>query len=70
MVIQHVTKVHKQHSSMVTSVPIPVQVWLELTKESHIVWQVDTESNFVQVGRVVAGGKSHGRGSGNSDSKD
>ena len=67
---QYVTKVYRQRSSLVTSVPIEVRKKLELTNKDHLVWQVDERSNFVQVSKVVAGGKNNGRDNGNSDRKD
>jgi len=67
---QYITKVQKQHSTLVTSIPLAVRMKLELTKADHIVWQVDNLSEFVQISKVVSGGSSHDRSKGNSDRKD
>lgn len=51
-----VTKVHRQHSSVVTTVPVEVRVRLGLSTGDYMLWQVDDVSNFVQISKVVAGG--------------
>lgn len=52
---QYVTRVHRQHSSLVTTMPLRVRSQLELTKGDHIVWTVDENSNFVQISNLVQG---------------
>lgn len=69
MVRQYVTKIHRQHTTAVTSIPKPVQTALELTSGDYLVWQVDKSSAFVQLSKVVAGGKNHGRGKKHSGRK-
>jgi len=70
MATNHVTKVYRQRSSLVTSLPIAVRVKLGLNRGDHIVWQVVDNCQFVQVSKVVAGGNSNDDGKGNSDQKD
>ena len=70
MFYQYVTKLQQQHSTMVSSVPAAVRAVLGMKAGDHIMWQVDEESDFVQVCKVVPGGKSHGGDSGDSDRKD
>ncbi|MBA7706734.1 hypothetical protein ES703_115591 [subsurface metagenome] len=70
MAEQYVTRIHRQHTTVVTSIPKGVQSALELTSGEYLVWQVDRRSLFVQVSKVVAGGKRHDRGKGDSDKKD
>jgi len=53
---EYVTKVYRQRTSMVTSVPVDVRIRLGLSIGDHIVWQVDDESDFVQISKVVARG--------------
>jgi hypothetical protein len=70
MVHQYVTRVHRQHSSMVTSVPLAVRERMQLTNGDHLMWQVDDSSDFVQMCKVVArGDKNHGA-KGNIDKQD
>jgi len=66
----YVTKIYQQRTSLVTSLPMEVRNRLGLTKGEHLVWQVDKDSNFVQISCVVAGGKSNEECSGNSARKD
>lgn len=70
MATQYVTKVYGQRTSLVTSIPIGVRARLGLKKGGHLVWQVDEESNFVQILKVVARGNEHDRGKRDSDQKD
>lgn len=63
---QYVTRVHRQHSSIVTTIPIGVRRQLELTKGDHIVWVVSENSNFVQIYNLVTGDKNHVRDGKNS----
>ena len=67
MVNPCVTKVHRQHNSVVTTVPVKVRVRLGLNAGDYIVWQVDDASNFVQISKVVAGGIQNGRGKRNTN---
>ena len=70
MVSQYVTKLHRQHTSVVTSVPRGVQRALELKSGEHLVWQVNEACQFVQVSKVVPGGQYRGKdnvGSGRED---
>ena len=57
MVHSCVTKVHRQHNSVVTTVPVEVRVRLGLNAGDYIVWEVDDVSNFVQISKVVSGGR-------------
>lgn len=61
---QYVTKLHRQHSSMVTSVPVMIRIHLELTNNDHLVWEVDDNSDFVQISKVVPMGKNHAKNTG------
>jgi len=70
MIHQHVTKVHNQHNSVVTTVPLNIRANLELKAGDFLLWQENTESNFVQISKVVAGGSENVRDSRNSDRKD
>ena len=58
MFYQYVTKLQQQHSTMVSSVPAAVRAVLGMKAGDHIMWQVDEESDFVQVCKVVPGRKS------------
>lgn len=64
---QYVTKPYRQRTSMVTSLPIGVRVKLGLSNGDHIVWQVNDDSNFVQISKVVPGVKKNGRDSRSSN---
>lgn len=66
----YVTKIHRQHNSMVTTVPIEVRIRLGLTNGDHLVWQVDSVSNFVQISKLVPGARVDVRDKGNSNRKD
>lgn len=70
MTKQCVTKLYRQHTTVVTGVPALVGEALELTVGDYLVWEVDKNSEFVQVSKVVAGGKVNVRNKGNSDRKD
>jgi len=67
---QYVTKTYGQRTSMVTSIPIGVRAKLGLTKGGHIVWQVDKNSNFVQISKLAPGVEENESGIGNSDRRD
>lgn len=56
MVGQYVTRIHRQHSSVVTSVPKGVQQVLQLKSGDYLLWQVSEGSLFVQVCKVNPGG--------------
>jgi len=70
MAEQYVTKVQRQHSSMVTSIPLVVRVKLGLKLADHIVWQVDEQSKFVQIFKVIYGGLKDDGNKRNSDRPD
>lgn len=67
MVEQYVTKAHRQHTSVVTSIPKPVQQAMQLTSGDYLVFQVDKSSVFVQLSKLVARGDKHDRGTKHSD---
>lgn len=69
MVKPCVTKVHRQHNSVVTTVPVEVRVRLGLNAGDYIVWEVDDVSNFVQISKVVPGGSEDGGNKRNPDIK-
>lgn len=58
---QSVTKLYRQHTTVVTRVPTLVAKQLELNVGDFLVWQIDSESAFVQVSKVVAGGAHEAR---------
>lgn len=66
----YVTKAYRQRTSIVTSVPIHVRIRLGLTNGDHIVWQIDEASDFVQLSKVVPGGKSKDGAKGNIGKQD
>lgn len=70
MVKQYVTKIHRQHTTVVTSIPKPVQKAFELTSADYLVWQVDSTSVLVKLRILVIRGNTHGRGKKHSDRKD
>lgn len=70
MVQHYVTKAHSQHTSVVTSIPKPVQKALGLASGDHLVWQVDSETFFVQLSNLIVQGDKHDRGTKHSDQKD
>lgn len=55
-----ITKIHRQHNSLVTTVPVEVRVRLGLNAGDYLVWQVGEVSNFVQISKVVPGGNKNG----------
>lgn len=59
---QYITKVHKQHTSLMTSIPVHVQRQIELMKGDYLVWQVDENSDFVQICNFDARGNRYDRG--------
>ena len=70
MVFKYMTKVYKQHTTMVTSLPIAVRDRLRLTKGDYLFWQVDRNSDFVQISKVEPRGIVNGKTKGNSDRED
>ncbi len=70
MVEQYVTRTHRQHTTVVTSIPKNVQHALKLTSGDYLVWQVDKSSAFVQLSKVVAGGEKHDRAKKHTGRKD
>jgi len=70
MVNQYVTKIHRQHTSVVTSLPKAVREQLELTAGDNLFWEVDEASQFVQVCKVVRRGELNAANKRNSDRKD
>jgi len=57
MAEQYITKAHRQHNSMVTTIPIAVRERLGLLNGDHIVWQVSEDCKFVQVFKATFGVK-------------
>lgn len=70
MVQQYVTKVHRQHTTHVTSVPVAVREQLVLKAGDYLLWFVDPASPFVQLCKVVQPGVKNVRAKRNSDRKD
>ena len=70
MVYQYVTKAQRQHGTTVTSVPLAVKQALGLKQGDYLMWQVDIGSTFVQLSKVVTGGKNHGTDSRNTHRED
>lgn len=69
MTEQYVTRTHRQHTTIVTSIPKGVQMGLGLNKGDYLVWQVDGRSRFVQISKVVAGGKRNAKSDRNTGRK-
>ena len=65
----YVTKIYRQRSSLVTSIPMEVRNRIGLLNCDHLVWQVNEGSNFVQISKVVVGGTNNVGDSGTSDRK-
>lgn len=61
MIKQSVTKLYRQHTTVVTGVPALVGKQLDLDVGDYLVWEVDSESDFVQVSKVVVRGKDDAR---------
>jgi len=70
MVNQCVTKLYKQHTTVVSCIHPLVRKQLKVGAGDHLLWQVDEQSNFVQVSKVVFGGVQNEGDSRNSDRKD
>jgi len=58
MADQYVTKAHRQHNSIVTTIPLAVRERLGLLPGDHIVWHVSENCQFVQVLKANFGVKS------------
>lgn len=67
---QYITKVYRQHTTAVTSVPVGVRVKLGLNVSDHIVWQVSENSPFVQLFKVQVTGKNYDGDNRDSDRED
>ena len=70
MVEQYVTRTHRQHTTVVTSIPKNVQHALKLTSGDHLVFQVDRSSVFVQISKLVVRGEKHDRAKKHTGRKD
>lgn len=70
MIYQYVTKVYRQHSTMITSVPKAVREELGITDQDNLLWEVDPVSGFVQMCKVVRRGEINAKDSRNSGRKD
>jgi len=70
MQYQYVTKLHKQHSSIVSSIPKAMAEELELKAGNHLMWTVDTLSDDVQVCKVRSRTESDGSDKRNQHRKD
>lgn len=70
MVTECITKTYRQHATMVTSVPIEVRAQLDLAMGEYLVWQIDSNSPFVQVFKVIPGGNENVGDSRNTDRQD
>lgn len=60
MIGQYVTRTHRQHSTMVTSVPATVQKVLDLTKGCYLVWEVDSKHKIVTIRKIASGAMKDG----------
>lgn len=65
MILKYVTKIYRQHTTLVTSIPFNVRAALELTSGDNLLWQVDENSDFVQISKVVPRGGKHDGAKGN-----
>jgi len=70
MVCQYVTKLYKQHTTVVTSVPIAVRDELGLKEGDNLLWEVDASTGFVQLCKVVRRGEINARDKRNSAKQD
>lgn len=70
MIYQYVTKVYKQHQTIVTSIPKTVREELGIKRGDNLLWEVDMVTGFVQMCKVVPRGEIYGRDNRNSDRKD
>lgn len=70
MIYQYVTKVYKQHQTVVTSVPMAVREKLGIEGGDNLLWEVDVDSGFVQMCKVVRGGGENVRDNRNSHRED
>lgn len=59
MAEQYVTRIHKQHTTCVSSVPKGVQFGLKIKPGDYLVWVVDRRRKIVEVSKVFPGGKRH-----------
>jgi len=55
MAEQYITKAHRQHNSMVTTIPMAVRGRLGLLPGDHVVWYVSENCQFVQVNKAKFG---------------
>lgn len=70
MMYQYVTKLHKQHASIVSSIPVAMAEELGLKAGNYLMWTVDTQSDDVHVCKVRPRRKSDERARTDSDRKD
>lgn len=61
MIQEYVTHVHRQHTSVVTTIPRAVCKALDLGPGQYLVWQVVKDSLFVQISKVAVGGRNRGK---------
>ena len=66
----YITKLHRQHTTVVTSIPRPVQRALEVQCGDHLIFQVSERSRFVQISKVEPQGEKNAGNNRNSGSED
>ena len=70
MIFQYVTKLYKQHTTLVTSVPKGVIEELGLKRGDHLFWEIDMNTGYVQLCKVVRRDVVNERNQGNPDQED
>lgn len=66
----HIQKVHKQHTTLVVTVPIAVRKALDITAGSHVIFASHPGTKVVEFSKFELKGTRHDRGKGSSDRKD
>ena len=70
MTKHYITKLHRQHTTVVTSIPRAVQRVLEIKTGDHLIFQVNESSRFVQISKVVVAGDKNAGNSGHRSRED
>ena len=66
----YITKLHRQHTTVVTSIPKAVQRALDVKPGDHLIFQVNNSSRFVQISKVEPQGDKNGGFTANSNRED
>jgi len=68
--LQYTSKVHRQHNSLVVTVPKALCQQLTIVKGDILLFEVESGDVAAVVGKIALRGIENGRDTGNSDRKD